>query len=552
VLSKTRSIVIFSCAFAALLLTIHAAFFKLPFFWDELGQFVPAALDIFQLGAWIPKTTLPNVHPPGVMAYLALVWKIFGFSIAATRIAMLMVGAAGVLFSFLLAIRLSRKSPGAPAFAAILFLIATPIFFTQSMMAQLDMPVMTLTALALLLFLDEHYLACALACTALVLCKETAISTPFVFAVWLWFHHHKRRQALYFLAPAVALGIWLIALHHGTGHWLGNAEFAQYNVSESLQLGHIFGTIQRRLYFLFISDGLWIGAITLFVGARFLRGPEWTLAFIVTGAQLLLVSVLGGASLDRYALPALPVLYAAIAAAGSAYPVGWRLVTQAAMAVALLIGLWWNPPYPFSFENNLAMVDFVGLQQEAAAYLENHAPNARIASAWPFTDAISRPEFGYVQHPLKVERAEDFRLTSLANLDRSKVDVLVVFSRTWALDGGALDYQFVRDYLRRNWGYYSQATPEQIHAGWGFAPVLRWARRGQWIEIYLRESITASSKDRPGLPRSESSAPLPDHPAPFAESAGPSGVPGAIDPAPPAPNSNSIRRLSDRRAPGAP
>ncbi len=248
--AKTRSIAIFSCAFTALLLAIHAPFFKLPFFWDELGQFVPAALDIYQLGAWIPKTTLPNVHPPGVMAYLALVWKIFGFSIAATRIAMLMVGAAGMVFSFLLAIRLSRKTAGAPAFAVVLFLLATPMFFTQSMMAQLDMPAMTFTALALLLFLEDQLIACAVVCTVLVLCKETAISTPFVFAVWLWFHDHKRRQTFYFLAPAIALGIWLIALHHGTGHWLGNEGFAQYNVAESLQLGHIFGTIERRLYFL--------------------------------------------------------------------------------------------------------------------------------------------------------------------------------------------------------------------------------------------------------------------------------------------------------------
>jgi hypothetical protein len=547
VLSKTRSIAIFFAAFTALLMAIHAPFFKLPFFWDELGQFVPAALDIYQLGAWIPKTTLPNVHPPGVMAYLALVWKIFGFSIAATRIAMLMVAAAGMLFSFLLAIRLSRKTVGAPAFAVILFLFATPMFFTQSMMAQLDMPAMTFTALALLLFLDDRMVACAIACTVLVLCKETAISTPFVFAVWLWFHDRKRRQTFYFLTPAIALGFWLIALHHATGHWLGNQEFAQYNVSESLQLGHIFGTISRRIYFLFVSDGLWIGAIALFAGARFLRGKDWTLAFIVTGAQLLLVSILGGASLDRYALPAFPVLYAAIAAAGSAYPATWRWVTQAAMALALAIGLWWNPPYPFSFENNLAMTDFISLQQEAATYLEDHAPSARVASAWPFTDALLRPEFGYVRHRMQVERADDFRLTSLANLDRAKVDVLVTFCRTWALDGGALDYQFVRDYLRRNWGYYTQATPEQIRAGWGFMPILRWTRRGQWIEIYVRESVIASSK-RPEPAPSESSAPRTDPQALSAESPAPSDAPVAIRQAPTLPASNIVRLLSDRRA----
>lgn len=485
-LFKARAIAIFFLIFAVTLIAIHAPFLNLPFFWDELGQFIPASLDIYHLGAWIPQTTLPNVHPPGVMAYLALVWKIFGFSIVSTRLAMLLIATLGLLFSFLLAIRLSRKTVGAPAFAAVLFLLATPMFYTQSMMAQLDMPAMTLTALALLLFLDGRFMACAVACTALVLAKETAISTPFVLAAWLWLFDRKRREALYFLAPAVALGIWLIALHHATGHWLGNDQFARYNVSESLQLGHFFGTINRRLYFLFISDGLWIGAITLFVGSRLLRGREWNIAFLVAGAQLLLVSIFGGASLDRYSLPAFPILYAAIAAAGSAYPRSWRWVTQFAMILALIVGLWWNPPYPFSFENNLAMTDFVELQQQAANYLETRRAGARVASAWPFTDAISRPELGYVRQPIPVERAEDLRLTSLANLDRANVDVLVMYCRTWGLDGGALDFSLVRDVLRRYWGDQEQATPEQIRAGWGFVPVLRWTRRGQWIEIYVR------------------------------------------------------------------
>jgi hypothetical protein len=35
---------IFACCVCAQLLG-HAAFLRLPFFWDEAGQFVPAALD---------------------------------------------------------------------------------------------------------------------------------------------------------------------------------------------------------------------------------------------------------------------------------------------------------------------------------------------------------------------------------------------------------------------------------------------------------------------------------------------------------------------------
>src|SRR3954453_19619518 len=91
----------FYLLFFAALIALHWPVLSLPYFWDELGQFIPAALDIFQLGSWVPKTTLPNVHPPGVMAYLAAVWSLFGYSVVATRVAMLAIAALGVLGTFL-------------------------------------------------------------------------------------------------------------------------------------------------------------------------------------------------------------------------------------------------------------------------------------------------------------------------------------------------------------------------------------------------------------------------------------------------------------------
>src|SRR5262249_23091724 len=73
----------FFISFALFIFLTHAVYFDLPYFWDELGQFVPAALDIYHDGAWVPHSTVPNAHPPGVMAYLAGIWKIAGFSIVA-------------------------------------------------------------------------------------------------------------------------------------------------------------------------------------------------------------------------------------------------------------------------------------------------------------------------------------------------------------------------------------------------------------------------------------------------------------------------------------
>lgn len=474
---------IFLILFAALMAAIHIPYLKLPFHWDELGQFVPAALDLYRDGAWVAHSTPPNVHPPAVMAYLALVWRVFGYSIAVTRLAMIAVASVGLWLSFLLAIRLARGVPGAPAFAAALFLLATPLFYTQSMMVLLDMPAMTLTVLALLLFLDQGWVWCAAACTLLVLTKETALTTPAVFAAWLWFREGKRREALYFIAPALALGGWLIVLHRATGQWLGNAEFAQYNVGYALHPLQILYAASEHLLFLFVRDGRFIGVIALWVGWRMLRGKDWAVAGLVAAAQLLVVTLFGGAVLDRYLLPVLPILYAAFAVAGSAYPASWRRISQGALILALFIGWFWNPPYPFQFEDNLAVVDFVRLQYSAARFLQGFAPHERVASMWPFTGAIENPDFGYVSLPLHPVKIESFDLSALDALDSRSYDLLVVYSRQYPMEGSWLDIAALDPLLRRLPGYHPQATHNEL-AEHGFLSLARWQKHGQWIEIY--------------------------------------------------------------------
>ena len=485
-MSRHASALYFFLAFAALLLAIHLPYLKLPFFWDELGQFVPAALDLYRDGAWIPHSTTPNVHPPGLTALLALVWSATGFSILATRLTMLLLASAGALFSFLLAIRLARGTAGAPAFAAVLFLIATPLFFTQSMMAQLDLPAMVFTALALLLFLEGRLAASAAACTAAVLMKETTITTPLVFALWLWFRERRRREALYFLAPVVALGIWMLLLLRATGHVFGDPAFTQYNLTGALDPVHVVLAIARRAYSLFIADGRWIGAIALLVGWRVLRGKEWVISAWVALAQVAVVTLLGGAVLDRYLLPVLPILYAAMAAAASTYPPSWRWTTHAVMIGALFVGWFWDPPYLFPYENNLSMVDFVKLQKQGTDFLGAYARHRQLGTTWPLTEELTRPEMGYVEQPFSVAEAPGLELTQLANLDRNKVDVLVVYSRSWPLE--SLPFaDMIRQILRRYFDYHPPATSEEIRAGLGYVPIVRFTRGSQWLEVYQRE-----------------------------------------------------------------
>lgn len=471
----------FGCA--ALLIALHSPILKMPFHWDELGQFVPAALDLYRDGAWVTHSTEPNIHPPAVMAILAAVWSVTGYSILSSRITMLLLASAGLYFTFLLAVRLARGSAGAPAFAAVAFLAAAPMFYMQSMMVLLDMPAMMFTALALLLFLDNRYAACAIVSTVLVLVKETAITTPMVFGAWLLFRDRRWRQALYFFAPAIALAWWLVVLRQATGSWFGNASFAEYNVTDSLTPLHILYAIFRRAYTLFFADGHWIGAIALWFGWRLLRGRDWSITLAVAAAQIAAVTVFGGAVLDRYLLPILPILYIAFAVAASQYSPKVRLTSNLGLIAMLVVGWFWNAPYPFPLENNLAVVDFVGLQKQAAEFIESNYPGRSVVTSWPLTKALSVPDFGYVQTPIRVRQTKGMHLSDIEARQPKGNDVVVVYSRGQTPRGWLRipQLRFSEQYL----DLHPEANAQEL-ATLGYKPQERWTKRGQWLEIYTR------------------------------------------------------------------
>jgi 4-amino-4-deoxy-L-arabinose transferase-like glycosyltransferase len=476
---------LFFTGVALFIILAHAPFWNLPYYWDELGQFVPAALDIFQTGSWIPHSTVPNVHPPGVTAYLAGVWLIAGYSIMATRLAMLMLAAAAAIFTNVLALRLGTNA--GEAALAVAFLTLSPLFFAQSMMAELDMPAMLLTVLALILFLDDRIVAAAMASVALVMVKETGLVVPAIFGAFLWFEK-RRRDALWFLLPLVPLGLWLLALNRVTGHLFGNAAFTEYNVFYPLHPVRLGLALARRLYFLFGGTGHWIGFLAVIYALRctkLFRTRAWRVAAWIFGVHVLLVSVLGGAVLERYLLPVLPFVYIAFAQALWTYTARWRIASTLALGAALVIANFVNPPYPFPWENNLAFTDFVNLHAEAAHYLESHYPDKTVATMFPLSSALRRPEFGYVSRPVRVREVYDYRASNIAPLARENIDVVVLYSVTWD-PWGLMDQPSWIGLLKRYYGYVDPVKPDELRALLGVRLVYRWQRHGQWVEIYSR------------------------------------------------------------------
>jgi hypothetical protein len=145
---RLRTPLVFLAVFAALVVS-HLTLVNLPYYWDEAGYFIPAARDIYADGSFVPHSTLSNAHPPLVMAYLALAWKLFGFQIEVARVAMLAVSAFALTGLFRLAERVQNTRVAA---ATVVCTALYPVFFAQSSLAHLDMMVAALTLWALVFY----------------------------------------------------------------------------------------------------------------------------------------------------------------------------------------------------------------------------------------------------------------------------------------------------------------------------------------------------------------------------------------------------------------
>jgi 4-amino-4-deoxy-L-arabinose transferase-like glycosyltransferase len=473
--------------FAAVIVPAHFWMVRLPYFWDEAGQFVPAGLDLLHDGSWIPHSTTPNIHPPGLPAYLAGVWRVAGFHAASTRIGMLLLASLGALAAFLLAIELTRDAKGTPAFLAAMLLCISPVFYAQAVMAQLDMPAMLFTTVALLLFLQNHFRAAAGVCVALVLFKETGAIVPMVLGAWL-VKERRWRDAVWFALPLVAIAGWVAILARRTGSWAGNADFAHYNVLVPLAPGRMLITLPRRLYFVLIANFHWAGtaaAIVAWRTSRLFRSRAWQIAGLVTAAHVLLFTVVGGAVLNRYLLPVLPIVFAAMAAALSVLPRWWRIGATAVLAAGLAASNFVNPPYPFPFEENVSFADFVRLHAEAADYIAHWYPNPVVHTAWPMTDELSRPELGYVPRKFRVQTLPNFSVETIGALDWGTVEILVVFSRDWDPPFNLARIGPMPKLWERIYGFVPAAREEEARSRVPFAAEASFTRRGQWVDVYV-------------------------------------------------------------------
>jgi len=429
----------------------------LPYYWDEAGYYFPAALELAQHGRLIPQTTVANPHPPLQALYLAAFYRVFGSAPLVTRLAMCLVSGAALYTMLFLAALLVPAGAGLWATG---LLMVSPVFFAQSTMAHLDVAATATTLLALYFYLRGRLTGYLIAASALCLTRETGAAMVVLLAVLAWRSAafpratvpssasafdwprgaHWLRQApclALMLLPLLPLAAWFFFLRLAAGHWLGDTTFFAYNVQEALNPARFLVTLVRRLFFLFFTDFRWILTFPVLLVFWKTRRPGCKLPqarpghqtlWMVLALQVLVMSVFGGAILNRYLLPALALFYLLSIESLERLNAPHRKWSLPALALAQMACWFWNPPYPFPYEENLAYADFVNLHETAAERASGFPVGTRILTVWPATDEFLRPELGYVRAPAKIVAIPDFSEGSFDTVQPDDFDVLFMFS----------------------------------------------------------------------------------------------------------------------------
>jgi hypothetical protein len=381
-------------------------------------------------------------------------------------------------------------------------------------MAHVDLAAAAFIFWGLLAYVNQQRAMAALWFSLAALAKETAILIPVALFGWELVGPHltqycarnARMKSGFLLIPIFPLSLWYLYHYARTGYVFGNPEFFRYNVRGTLQPLRIILAFLMRIWQAFGYMSLYLlTAATVFAmylpartkpDTRTAQRPriaiEIQLALVaITVVYTLAMAVIGGAVLARYMLPIVPLVILVWISTLWRRVEMWKVVIII-VGATFAVNLFVNPPYGFSIEDNLAYRDYILLHQNAEGFLEARYPMARVLTAWPANDEITRPILGYVTRPLRVVRIEDFTVDELMSATdlRSSFDVALVFSTKYEPTHSLLEnWPAWQRTKARFFGYHRDLPPPAAAQILGGDIVYSESRNGQWIAIIEMEKV---------------------------------------------------------------
>ena len=527
---------------------LHWTLLRLPYFWDEGGYYVPAAWDFFRLGTLIPESTIRNAHPPLPSIVMAAWWKLTGFHVYSTRLLMCLVASLALLGVFRLS-RLLAGEVVAFAVLALTAVYPVWFAQSTLAHADMFAAAFTLWGLSFYMERPGWILPSAVegvesrqfsnsiscgACFALAaLSKETAIVTPaalLCYELFLFWNEVRSRRGVqtdvsdarpsdelragygatgsvaarergkvhwaYLIAlgfPVVPLLGWYVYHRTKTGFMFGNPEFLRYNASANLSVVRILLSLWHRLIHLSVHLNLFVPvglAVAILLLPRdqtkpvLARGAAVAIA-VVVAVHWIAFSVLGGALLTRYLLPAYPLVLLVCVTVWRARVRWWPAVVVLSLG-AFAVGCEVNPPYPFAPEDNLSYRDMIVLHQQAIAVLQQRYPSATVLTAWPVAADLPRAELGYVRTPMKTAEIENFTREEVAKAaaEPGKYDAALVFSTKYNPSPGGLNLaELHRASDAQYFDAHRDLLPDEVARALGGRIVWQGERKGEWAAV---------------------------------------------------------------------
>jgi hypothetical protein len=210
---------------------------------------------------------------------------------------------------------------------------------------------------------------------------------------------------------------------------------------------------------------------------------------VVIAAHMVVLSMLGGAVLARYMLPVLPlvILVCVSTLRRRLHHWVWCVV---AVCAAFVFALVTPPPYRIAPEDTLLYRDYVILHAQAEAEIAQRYPHARVLTAWPASDEMTRPFLGYVKQPMDVIRVENFSDAEMERVARAtgEFDIVFLFTTKWEPPRPLLQrLAFGEALQKRFFDYHEDVAPERAASMLG-GRVLRYENRNnEWVAIIAIE-----------------------------------------------------------------
>ncbi|MBI4009882.1 MAG: glycosyltransferase family 39 protein, partial [Candidatus Aenigmarchaeota archaeon] len=208
---------------------------------------------------------LDTGHPPLVFLSLALAFYLFGNSLITAHFVMLLFAVITIIFTYLLASYLYDEKVG---IISSLFLLFSPLFFAQSGIVSLDLPLAAFTISTIYFALRNNIIGYLISGALLALSKEPGVLTIIAILVYIFIKNYKEskqeliKKCFIYSIPIIIFAIWIY--YHAINQPIYNA------ISGSSEFWRpitpiIFFRFLNRLKFLFLENFHWVLTLIILI-----------------------------------------------------------------------------------------------------------------------------------------------------------------------------------------------------------------------------------------------------------------------------------------------